>query len=34
LNISFYERHGFYFTEEVRLLRGPKMWHMWRERLG
>jgi ribosomal protein S18 acetylase RimI-like enzyme len=30
-NIDFYGRHGFRVVEEIRLLRGPKMWGMWRE---
>jgi len=30
-NIAFYARHGFRVTEEVRLVRGPSMWKMWRE---
>jgi len=30
-NIAFYARHGFRVTEEIRLLRGPPMWKMWRE---
>jgi len=30
-NIDFYARHGFRVTEEIRLLRGPRMWRMWRE---
>jgi ribosomal protein S18 acetylase RimI-like enzyme len=30
-NIDFYARHGFRVTEEVKLLRGPSMWKMWRE---
>jgi len=30
-NIDFYARHGFRVTEELRLLRGPRMWGMWRE---
>ncbi len=30
-NISFYARHGFRVTGEVRLPRGPRMWLMWRE---
>jgi ribosomal protein S18 acetylase RimI-like enzyme len=30
-NIDFYARHGFRVLEELRLLRGPKMWKMWRE---
>jgi len=33
-NVDFYARHGFRVTEEIRLLRGPKMWHMWREPPG
>jgi ribosomal protein S18 acetylase RimI-like enzyme len=33
-NIAFYARHGFRVTEEIRLLRGPPMWRMWREPLG
>lgn len=30
-NIDFYARHGFRVTGELRLLRGPLMWAMWRE---
>jgi ribosomal protein S18 acetylase RimI-like enzyme len=30
-NIAFYARHGFRVLQEVRLLRGPPMWKMWRE---
>lgn len=30
-NIDFYARHGFRVTEEVKLVRGPSMWKMWRE---
>jgi ribosomal protein S18 acetylase RimI-like enzyme len=30
-NISFYARHGFRVTGEVRLPRGPRMWLMWRD---
>ncbi len=30
-NIAYYSRHGFRVTEEVRLMRGPSMWRMWRE---
>lgn len=30
-NIDFYARHGFRVTEEVRLVRGPSMWRMWRD---
>jgi ribosomal protein S18 acetylase RimI-like enzyme len=30
-NIAFYARHGFRVTEEIRLLRGPTMWKMWRD---
>jgi ribosomal protein S18 acetylase RimI-like enzyme len=30
-NIDFYARHGFRVVEEIRLLRGPPMWRMWRE---
>lgn len=30
-NIDFYARHGFRVTEEIRLLRGPRMWKMWRD---
>ncbi len=33
-NIDFYARHGFRVTEEVRLLRGPRMWRMWRDPRG
>jgi ribosomal protein S18 acetylase RimI-like enzyme len=30
-NIDFYARHGFRVTGELRLLRGPRMWAMWRD---
>jgi ribosomal protein S18 acetylase RimI-like enzyme len=30
-NIAFYARHGFRVTQELRLLRGPPMWQMWRD---
>jgi ribosomal protein S18 acetylase RimI-like enzyme len=30
-NIAYYSRHGFRVTEEVRLVRGPTMWRMWRD---
>ena len=30
-NVDFYARHGFRVSEEVKLLRGPTMWKMWRE---
>jgi ribosomal protein S18 acetylase RimI-like enzyme len=30
-NIDFYARHGFRVVEELRLLRGPRVWRMWRE---
>lgn len=30
-NVDFYARHGFRVTGEVQLLRGPKMWKMWRD---
>jgi ribosomal protein S18 acetylase RimI-like enzyme len=30
-NIAFYARHGFRVTEEVKLVRGPSMWKMWRD---
>jgi GNAT superfamily N-acetyltransferase len=30
-NIDFYARHGFRVTRELRLLRGPNIWAMWRE---
>jgi GNAT superfamily N-acetyltransferase len=33
-NIDFYARHGFRVLEEVRLLRGPAMWKMWRDPRG
>jgi ribosomal protein S18 acetylase RimI-like enzyme len=32
-NIAFYARHGFRVTEEIKLLRGPSMWKMWRDPL-
>jgi ribosomal protein S18 acetylase RimI-like enzyme len=30
-NVDFYARHGFRVLDEIRLLRGPKMWKMWRD---
>jgi ribosomal protein S18 acetylase RimI-like enzyme len=30
-NIDFYARHGFHVLEQIRLLRGPPMWKMWRD---
>jgi GNAT superfamily N-acetyltransferase len=30
-NVAFYARHGFRVTGELRLLRGPTMWAMWRD---
>jgi GNAT superfamily N-acetyltransferase len=30
-NIAFYARFGFRVTREIRLLRGPPMWAMWRD---
>lgn len=30
-NLDFYARHGFRVTEELRLVRGPRAWGMWRE---
>jgi ribosomal protein S18 acetylase RimI-like enzyme len=30
-NIDFYARHGFKVVGELRLLRGPTMWKMWRD---
>jgi ribosomal protein S18 acetylase RimI-like enzyme len=33
-NIDFYARHGFRVLEEIRLLRGPSMWKMWRDPRG
>ena len=30
-NVPFYERFGFKVIDEIRLLRGPKMWAMWRD---
>ena len=30
-NVDFYARHGFRVLEEIRLLRGPPMWKMWRD---
>jgi GNAT superfamily N-acetyltransferase len=30
-NIDFYARHGFRVSGELRLLRGPPMWPMWRD---
>ncbi len=30
-NIDFYARHGFRVLEQIKLLRGPPMWKMWRD---
>lgn len=30
-NIDFYARHGFRVVQELRLLRGPRVWKMWRD---
>jgi len=30
-NVDYYARHGFRVVEEVRLVRGPTMWKMWRD---
>lgn len=30
-NVDFYARHGFRVVAEIRLLRGPRMWKMWRD---
>jgi GNAT superfamily N-acetyltransferase len=30
-NVPFYERFGFKVIGEIRLLRGPTMWKMWRD---
>jgi GNAT superfamily N-acetyltransferase len=30
-NVSFYVRHGFKVSEELRLPKGPPVWLMWRE---
>jgi ribosomal protein S18 acetylase RimI-like enzyme len=30
-NIDFYARHGFRVTDERRLVRGPRLWPMWRD---
>jgi hypothetical protein len=30
-NIDYYARFGFRVAEEVRLLRGPRVWLMWRD---
>ncbi len=30
-NVDFYARHGFRVLDEIRLLRGPVMWKMWRD---
>ncbi len=30
-NIDFYARHGFRVTQQIRLLRGPPVWRMWRD---
>jgi ribosomal protein S18 acetylase RimI-like enzyme len=32
-NIDFYARHGFRVTQQMRLLRGPLVWPMWRDPL-
>lgn len=33
-NVPFYERFGFRVIGEHRLIRGPKMWEMWRDPPG
>jgi ribosomal protein S18 acetylase RimI-like enzyme len=30
-NVDFYVRHGFRVLDEIKLLRGPTMWKMWRD---
>ena len=30
-NVSFYSRHGFKVTDELRMPRGPRVWLMWRD---
>jgi len=30
-NVDFYARHGFRVVEQIKLLRGPRMWKMWRD---
>jgi GNAT superfamily N-acetyltransferase len=30
-NVDFYARHGFRVSAELRLLRGPSVWSMWRD---
>jgi ribosomal protein S18 acetylase RimI-like enzyme len=30
-NVDFYARHGFRVLDEIKLLRGPTMWKMWRD---
>jgi GNAT superfamily N-acetyltransferase len=30
-NVSFYARHGFQVTEQIRMPDGPPMWLMWRD---
>ncbi len=30
-NVDFYARHGFRVLEQMRLLRGPPVWKMWRD---
>jgi GNAT superfamily N-acetyltransferase len=30
-NVDFYARHGFRVSAELRLLRGPRVWPMWRD---
>ena len=33
-NVDYYARHGFRVVDEVRLMRGPTMWKMWRDPLS
>ena len=33
-NVSFYARHGFRVTGELRLAKGPAVWFLWREPAG
>jgi GNAT superfamily N-acetyltransferase len=33
-NVTFYSRHGFRVTEEIRLPKGPPVWLMWRDPAG
>ena len=33
-NVTFYARHGFRVTQELRLPKGPPVWLMWRDPAG